>query len=366
MHFTTNIYLLIFFICSYNFINGQDIEVAGNAKIIEMSKVNQADSLVVRLPDGTLAVRDASSIKDADADPSNELQMLQVNGDTIFISNGNFIVIPGLSNVGLIPTCEDNVMNGNETDIDCGGPACPACPQLDIIVVVDNSGDMAVEMAEVEDNLNRLADSLTASIIDWRIILISEFSSICIPPPLHPNCGAMPENTNQFYHYSSSVNSHNALCKVIDGFDNPDAFNLTPNGYQDWLRTGTPKIFIVVTSDGVSCTSGLTTYNDMDTEMGGEDVADDFESTLSNLSPTHFGTINDPNYQLISIIGISGTHGPLDPVVLTTCPAGVDPGTGYQVLSRRTNSMRYSSCSADYGPVFDQISMDLISLYAGI
>jgi len=27
-----------------------------------------------------------------------------------------------------LPTCTDKVKNGNETDIDCGGPTCPACP----------------------------------------------------------------------------------------------------------------------------------------------------------------------------------------------------------------------------------------------
>ncbi len=29
---------------------------------------------------------------------------------------------------GSEPTCTDGVQNGNETDIDCGGPDCPACP----------------------------------------------------------------------------------------------------------------------------------------------------------------------------------------------------------------------------------------------
>ncbi|MEL6141401.1 MAG: T9SS type A sorting domain-containing protein, partial [Bacteroidota bacterium] len=26
------------------------------------------------------------------------------------------------------PTCDDGILNGNETDVDCGGPDCPACP----------------------------------------------------------------------------------------------------------------------------------------------------------------------------------------------------------------------------------------------
>lgn len=29
------------------------------------------------------------------------------------------------------PTCDDNIQNGNETGVDCGGPDCPACPTCD-------------------------------------------------------------------------------------------------------------------------------------------------------------------------------------------------------------------------------------------
>ncbi|WP_437910899.1 hypothetical protein WME95_24940 [Sorangium sp. So ce327] len=35
----------------------------------------------------------------------------------------------GIPNVcGQPPSCSDNVKNGNETDVDCGGGTCPACP----------------------------------------------------------------------------------------------------------------------------------------------------------------------------------------------------------------------------------------------
>ena len=44
-------------------ITAQILEVEGKAKITDMDKVNTADSVVVRLADGTLAVRDVSSLK---------------------------------------------------------------------------------------------------------------------------------------------------------------------------------------------------------------------------------------------------------------------------------------------------------------
>ena len=31
----------------------------------------------------------------------------------------------------VVPTCDDGIMNGDETDIDCGGTNCPACPTCD-------------------------------------------------------------------------------------------------------------------------------------------------------------------------------------------------------------------------------------------
>ena len=45
-------------------INAQDLDVDGSARITEMTKDNTADSLVVRLADGTLGIRDVSSIID--------------------------------------------------------------------------------------------------------------------------------------------------------------------------------------------------------------------------------------------------------------------------------------------------------------
>lgn len=40
-----------------------------------------------------------NTFKEVDADTTNELQQLSLSGDTIFISNGNYIVLPGLSSL---------------------------------------------------------------------------------------------------------------------------------------------------------------------------------------------------------------------------------------------------------------------------
>jgi hypothetical protein len=52
-------------------LNAQNLEVDGEAKVLNMNKDNSADSLVVRFPDGTLGLRDATSITDGAWDYAN-------------------------------------------------------------------------------------------------------------------------------------------------------------------------------------------------------------------------------------------------------------------------------------------------------
>lgn len=46
------------------------------------------------------------------------------NGSSLPISGSQ----GGVNTCAAAPTCEDGIMNGNETGVDCGGPDCPACP----------------------------------------------------------------------------------------------------------------------------------------------------------------------------------------------------------------------------------------------
>ena len=74
-------------------VNAQHLlEVEGMVKVTDMDTTSQSDSLVVRLPDGTLAVRDVSTIQ--------EYQILHISNDTIFLSNGGFAVLPEDNNAG--------------------------------------------------------------------------------------------------------------------------------------------------------------------------------------------------------------------------------------------------------------------------
>ena len=61
-------------------------EFEGKVKITQLDADNSADSLVVKLPDGTLGLRGANSI--------TSFQVLSISNDTIFLSNGGLIKLP--------------------------------------------------------------------------------------------------------------------------------------------------------------------------------------------------------------------------------------------------------------------------------
>lgn len=66
--------------------NAQSLEIEGKAKIKVMDLANTTDSVVVVLPDGTLAMRDVSTLL------AN--QLLRISNDTVFLTKGGFVKLP--------------------------------------------------------------------------------------------------------------------------------------------------------------------------------------------------------------------------------------------------------------------------------
>ena len=80
------IFTTFILLCSTMIITAQThLEVDGKAKITDMDIANDADSLVVRLADGTLAIRDVSTL--------TEDQILSISNDTIYLTNGGFVKV---------------------------------------------------------------------------------------------------------------------------------------------------------------------------------------------------------------------------------------------------------------------------------
>ncbi len=65
---------------------GQNLDVEGAVKLTDMTLDNSVDTVVVRLTDGTLALREVSTL--------SELQVLSISNDTVYLSDGGFVKLP--------------------------------------------------------------------------------------------------------------------------------------------------------------------------------------------------------------------------------------------------------------------------------
>lgn len=297
---------------------------------------------------------------------------------------------------------------------------------IDIIFIIDNSGSMSDQIREVEENVKtNFADIIAASGIDYRVIMISRYGSstgpdvggsdygVCIPEPLgghdcvNPN-GKMPENGERFFHYSADIESRDGLCVLLESYDEPDEFDpdddplndggirntwtpLAGEGWQQWLRPGAFKTFVMITDDHVDCrTRNLIpngdprqnfdiTLDDNDIVADGETAAERFDTALLSLSPEHFGTAEARNYVWHSILGMkentpANTAWEPDAAIQTSeCGTGSQAagvGTGYQALSRLTGGLRYPICSqgdppeTNFNPIFNEVAIGVIETAA--
>jgi len=240
---------------------------------------------------------------------------------------------------------------------------------LDVILVLDNSVSMALELEAVERSINRNFGSiLEASGADYRVILISRHrtqgraqtdaakTAICVTQPLSAlgTCPAQrPGPTARFFHYDADIDSTDSLSRIVETFDTPDRLNrFTELGWREWLREGSRKVFLEFTDD-----------NSLDS-------GSEFAQRLTALAPEHFGSdFERPAYVFHSIIGLAervpaGTaYGPDEPLVHDRCEknGGLAPSSGqaYQALSRASGGLRYPLCAlGDYGAIFEDIALD--------
>ncbi len=255
---------------------------------------------------------------------------------------------------------------------------------VDIIIVIDNSGSMSAEIQGVQDNINvNFAGILESSGIDYRVILVAEHGdvdeqSVCIEAPLSgipqggcANPPAQPvNNPGKFYHYSRTISSTNSWCRLLSTVtgDDPDQFGLAPTGWQEWLRPESFKTFVELSDDQVDCSYDAYDFNDGNNENAGGTAAQQFDDALRTTLPLQFGaTAETRNFRWYSLIGMAYNdppevpYGPMDPIVLGTCPEGVESGTGYQALSNLTGGTKFPLCNtASYDVVFQAIADEVI------
>jgi len=237
---------------------------------------------------------------------------------------------------------------------------------VDIIIVIDNSWSMKEEILGVEENINgSFSEILRASAIDYRIIMLSEHGAasaqnVCVKAPLSGTaCDPAPDvpaNTLRFKHYSYNIDSWDSWLRILDTFDGtePDDHGLAPDGWQEWLRPDSVKVFLEFTDDKATYTLDAV----------------EFDAELLALSPAHFGTLSDRNYVFHSIVGLSAKdsedpsvpHGPLDPINVYTCGEdAVHHGPKYQELSRMTGGLRFPLCDPNhYDVIFNAVASSVV------
>ncbi len=243
---------------------------------------------------------------------------------------------------------------------------------VDVIFVIDNSGSMSDEINAVQNNINiNFAQIIGASGLDYRVIMLSWYATadgggdyrVCIRPPLGGNvkCDATepkPIDTSNFYQYNDQILSWNSLAEVIHTYNVRDpscdpapAVCSAANGWSDWLRADSLKVFIEITDDE---SKDLT--------------SDDFESMLFALTPSRFGDASDRNYVFYSIVGLKENtpptmpYAPTDPVITQVCSTAVAAGTQYQNLSILTGGLRYPICQlSSFDSVFQSVANGVIT-----
>lgn len=233
---------------------------------------------------------------------------------------------------------------------------------VDIIMVIDNSGSMTLEIEAVENNVNvNFAQIIEQSGIDYRVILLAKHGSaaadqsICIRSPLSgTSCSpipAAPVNGARFFHYDTEISSTNSLTRILSTYAMTDVHGFAPGGWKSWLRPDSVKTFIEITDDRSQITAAT------------------FETGLFALEPAGtFGSAMQRNYIFHSIIGIPAKSppteawGPTEPKQNTDCPTAANPGPQYEDLSILTGGLRFPVCeTGSYDAVFRAAAQDVIA-----
>jgi hypothetical protein len=202
----------------------------------------------------------------------------------------------------------------------------------DIIVVVDNSGSMALEAGFVQNNMNVFSSQIFLANIDAHVVLISSDSSdeagICLAQPL--GSGACPNDSNPpgYLHIVDGVGSNDGMQKILQH-------------YATWapqMRPTASKHIIMVTDD--------------DSDLS----ANDFNNQFLALDASHAGykyhAIASPEDPILACIG------------QTACcpgfPLSAALSEEHIALVNLTGGIFGNLCLQNFGPVFDEVSTAVV------
>lgn len=233
-------------------------------------------------------------------------------------------------------------------DTTCASTSAAAIkPPVDIIVVIDQSGSMYDDIANVRANINKLSDNLKKTGLSYRVVMIASPASgttqVCVPPPLGAaTCG--DKNGTIFKQVPQRVESWDALKLTVNTYD------ASPGPWSDMMRMAAVKVFIPITDD--NSVAGTGTYYGIS--------ATDFDDQIIAKGKGQFGTKSKRNYVVYPIIGA-----PPYPAESPKCGSSmVNTGPEYITLAKMTKGKWFSLCSSDFGPLFTEMAKSIATRVA--
>ncbi len=238
-------------------------------------------------------------------------------------------------------------MGGGLTDADTcatvSSEAQAGKQPADIVIAVDTSGSMDEEIAEVQANLNKFAQVITASGIDVHVVLIAD-ATMCIPAPLGSGtCNGMDEKLPNYRHVVQTVASTDALQQILSTYPQ----------WKDVLRPNAVKTIAVVSDD--------------DSDLG----ATSFLNSLLALDPTFAG------FKFDGIVSFESgeqcifqcAFGACANCPLTCCnkasfacePISAAEGKVYKQLVQQTGGILGNLCTQDFDPVFNDMATAVVA-----
>ncbi len=232
---------------------------------------------------------------------------------------------------------------------------------VDIIWLVDNSNSMEPAIAQVKAGLNAFADLISASNLDYKVILLSKRGtsdlSICIPPPLAGDsaCGNGP----RFFHSSVDVLSTQPLEQFLGTLGQTDGYMLgQQRGGEPWadqLRLNATKTIVVVTDDNARLSA-----TQFQTFAGGQNPFNSLMLPPGILDPSWNGLFDGFLFS-----GIYGWGDSQDPSVICEYSDGSSPpssGLTYTTLVSQTGGVRAQLCDGAnaWTPFFDAVAQAVV------
>ncbi len=212
-------------------------------------------------------------------------------------------------------------------DVPGGNEECAAVSEAaelvplpaDIIFVVDNSGSMSFEAAQIQAEMNDFSAQIIGSGIDVHVVLVSSYpndgNGICIDPPLGGGgCPGADANPPTFTHVDERVGSNNAWAVLL----------ATHAEWAPAIREESSKHLVIVTDDESNMNLA------------------DFDAAFLALDPSYAGYIQH------------------SVVCHSNCPSAAAIGTDYIDLSNMTGGVAADLCDQDFQTVFDVLATEVV------